>query len=476
MVKRPTLRCLGFLALSLVVPALSPGSSSLAAESSAFLPNHRISDASKRSFWAHTFSSGAHNVAVHRGEVYAAWYDVRNGDSDVFFIKSADGGATFGPNIRVNDDAGKSRQYKPSLALDAAGVIYILWRDDRRGHADIFFARSGDGGKTFTKNVRLNDDTGWAYQGNPSIGVSPEGDVYAAWSDNRNGQDDIYFTVSRNKGRTFRKNIRLNDDAGRSVQSHPAVGGGPGGSVIVAWEDFRSGSSEIYLSRSTDGGATFEPNYSLSSILPHPASSLSSAIQYPVPTIQVSPSIAVGPQGHVALAWAQFKPQSVQLGPPDAARGETRWWEKTRQGDADITLAESTDGGVRFGPPLRVNDHPSGNAQAYPSVAIDGRGMVYLAWEDFRNGPADIYFTRIPHPASSPASSLSSIIYHPVPNKRVNDDAPGDRQYHPSLTVDGEGKSYLLWTDGRGNPFVSPAETGAGVEEEGNDVYFTRGE
>lgn len=414
-----------------------------------FHPNHRVTDAGQRSFWAHTFSSGAHSVAVRGQEVFTAWYDVRNGDSDVFFAKSVDGGATFGPNVRVNDDTGQSRQYKPSLGLDAAGSIYMIWRDDRRGHADIFFARSEDGGKSFSKNLLLNDDTGWAYQGNPSIGVSPEGLVYAAWSDDRNENGDIYFTVSRDRGRSFGRNLRLNDDTGKSVQSHPTVSAGAGGLVVVAWEDFRNGRSEVYLARSKDAGKTFEPNRRV----------LSGAEG----TVQVSPSIAVDPHGRIAVAWAQFRPQTGPVDPPDAAKGETLWWEKVRQGDADIELAVSTDGGVHFSSPMQVNDDRSSRPQAFPSVAFDPRGGIDLAWEDFRNGQADIYFAQI-------GPGLASL----RPNQKVNDDTARALHYHPSLAVDGEGKAYLLWTDGRGNPFVASADADAHTEEEGNEIYFAR--
>jgi len=435
-------------ALSQQVEGSSPASS-IKSPASSFQPNHRITDAGRRSFWAHTFSSGAHSVAVRGGEVFTAWYDVRNGDSDVFFAKSDDRGATFGPNVRVNDDTGRARQYKPSLGLDAAGAIYMIWRDDRRGHADIFFARSEDGGKTFTKNLLLNDDNGWAYHGNPSIGVSPEGNVYAAWSDDRNGEGDIYFTVSHDRGRSFGRNLRLNDDAGRSVQSHPTVGAGAGGLVVVAWEDFRNGRSEIYLTRSIDGGRTFEPNRRV--------------VSGADGTVQVSPSIAVDPHGRVAVAWAQFRPQSGPVDPPDAAKGETLWWEKVRQGDADIDLAVSADGGAHFSPSSRVNDDRTDRPQAFPSVAFDPRGGIDLAWEDFRNGQADIYFAQIgPGQVGLRA------------NEKVNDDAARARHYHPSLAVDEQGRAYLLWTDGRGNPFVSSADADAHTEEEGNDIYFAR--
>jgi hypothetical protein len=410
--------------------------------SGAFRSNHRISDAAKRSYWAHTFSSGAHSLAVHGRDVYAVWYDFRNMNSDVFFSKSTDGGITFGSNQKVNDDHGNSRQYKPTLGVDKAGNIYMIWRDDRRGHADIFFAKSDNGGKSFSKNRRLNDDTGWAYQGNPSLGVSPDGSVVAAWSDDRKDKDDIYLTVSGDGGRSFSKNLKINDDQGDFVQSHPSVGAGPGGLVFVAWEDFRQGTAKVYMSRSTDGGKTFEPNRQ---------------VVNGSGGDQISPSVAVNPQGQVAVAWTEFVAGTPALQPPNAAKGEPLWWRTVRKGDADIFVAVSLDGGIHFGTPVKVNDDPPGNPQAFPSVAINSQGELFLSWEDFRNGQSDIYFSEIQGKVGL------------APNLIVNDDTSGAPQYHPSVAVDEAGKALVLWTDGRGNPFQVHKEG----DEQGNDVYFS---
>ena len=281
-----------------------------------------------------------------------------------------------------------------------------------------------------------------AYQGNPALGVSPDGSVYAAWSDSRNEQDDIYFTASQNSGRSFSRNIRLNDDDGQSVQSHPTVGAGPGGLVVVAWEDFRNERAEIYMTRSTDGGKTFKRNRK--------------AIPIPGRGQQVSPSIAVSPKGWVALAWAEFVPQAITLAPPNAAIGETTWWDDARVDDADIFVSVSRDGGTHFGAPIKVNDDSPGNAQSFPSVAIGPDGRLFVAWEDLRNGQRDIYFAEI--------ESRIGI----SPNRIVNDDTRGAAQDHPSIAVDEAGRAYLLWTDSRGNTFAE----GNDEDEQGNDVYF----
>jgi hypothetical protein len=90
-----------------------------------------------------------------RGSIYVSWGDARNGDPDVFLIVSRDGGATWSKPARVNNDAkGNGReQWFPSLVVDPVdGSVNIAYYD--RGategtNTDLTLARSIDGGRTF---------------------------------------------------------------------------------------------------------------------------------------------------------------------------------------------------------------------------------------------------------------------------------------------------------------------------------------
>jgi BNR repeat-like domain len=411
-----------------------------------FESNRRISDYEQAHYWTHTFSSGGHSLARRGASLYAVWYDVRSGNADVYFAMSTDGGRTFGPNKKVNDDKTTSVQYKPSIGVDGDGNVYVAWRDGRRGNADIFFARSTDDGKTFSRNIRLNDDRGLAYQGNPTLAVSPNGVVAVAWSDARNEKDDIYMTVSRDRGRTFSTNRRVNDDPETPAHSHPSVAVDDKGTIYAVWEDYRNDNSDIYLAKSFDGGATFTPNRKVND-------DSGSAPQ-------ISPSLALGPAGEIVVAWADFRNSSVTLPPPHAAAGEEQRWEISRQGNADIYLARSLDGGKTFSPSTRLNDDPGTAAQSFPSLSINPRGVIAVAWEDFRNGDCDIYIIK-----SLDGGQTFG------PNRRVNDDSGKADQFHPSVTMDPEGRTYLIWTDERNNRFSS---RGSGGDDEGDDVYFAR--
>jgi len=91
-----------------------------------------------------------------RGNIYINWSDQRNGstNTDVFFVKSTDGGDTWSAAKKVNDDNTTRHQFFTWMTIDqTTGVIYFTFYDRRNttgSVTDVFVARSTDGGETFT--------------------------------------------------------------------------------------------------------------------------------------------------------------------------------------------------------------------------------------------------------------------------------------------------------------------------------------
>jgi len=90
-----------------------------------------------------------------RGALYVNWIDTRNGDPDVFVMRSRDNGATWSAPVRVNDDPVKNGavQFFTWMAVDPSdGSVNVLFYD-RRGRkgtmSGLTLARSTDGGHTF---------------------------------------------------------------------------------------------------------------------------------------------------------------------------------------------------------------------------------------------------------------------------------------------------------------------------------------
>jgi len=94
---------------------------------------------------------------ANRGNLYICWSDTRNGEdnTDIFFISSSDGGNTWTPERKLNEDTGAKQQFFPWMAIDQTnGNLYVVYYD-RRAYSDIktdvYLASSKDGGKTWTE-------------------------------------------------------------------------------------------------------------------------------------------------------------------------------------------------------------------------------------------------------------------------------------------------------------------------------------
>ena len=94
-----------------------------------------------------------------RGTIYVNWIDERNGDPDVFVIKSRDNGATWSAPVRVNDDPLKNGavQFFTWMAVDPSdGSVNVLFYDRRNrpgARSGLTLARSTDGGATFANHA-----------------------------------------------------------------------------------------------------------------------------------------------------------------------------------------------------------------------------------------------------------------------------------------------------------------------------------
>ncbi|MFN2607913.1 MAG: cell wall-binding repeat-containing protein [Acidimicrobiales bacterium] len=117
-------------------------------------------------------SSGYPRMAVDAksGALYVVYSGFNFGDLDVILQRSTDGGATWSPPLRVNDDPKGNgvRQLTPQVFVAPNGRVDVEWMDTRAtypspivpkpaGSGDIYYASSTDGGATFSANRRISD-------------------------------------------------------------------------------------------------------------------------------------------------------------------------------------------------------------------------------------------------------------------------------------------------------------------------------
>ncbi len=100
----------------------------------------------------------------YNGNIYINWSDQRNGtdNTDIFFVKSTDGGNTWTSPLKVNDDNTTRHQFFTWMTIDqTTGFIYCCFYDRRNttgAATDVFVARSTDGGDSF-ENFKVSESS-----------------------------------------------------------------------------------------------------------------------------------------------------------------------------------------------------------------------------------------------------------------------------------------------------------------------------
>jgi len=241
---------------------------------------------------------------------------------------------------------------------------------------------SKDGGNTWTEGTpainHINSVT--PFEDKPGLVVDNapgsrfKGNVYLAWtrfdvygSSNPEHHSQIYFTRSTDQGQTFSMPFRISDTGGDCLDSDNTVEGavpavGPNGEVYVVW----GGPLGLVFDKSTDGGLTFGKDKVIGDIpggWDFGIEGLSRANGMPVTGVDLSN----GPnKGTLYVNWID-----------------------ARNGDPDVFVMSSPNGGETWTAPVRVNDDAlkNGKAQFFTWMSIDpADGSVNVVFYDRREG------------------------------------------------------------------------------------------
>jgi hypothetical protein len=221
----------------------------------------------------------------YRDRIYAAWTEFDRYGSNkptdstrILFSRSTDHGQSWSGPVRVSDRGGNAVDADSTVegavpAIGPRGEVYLSWS----GPLGIMFDKSTDGGATFGNDIFVSDQPGGWDFGIPGIyrangmpitacdlSMSPfRGSIYISWSDQRYGADntDLFFCRSTDGGESWSLPSKVNSDSGAHQQffSWMAVDQSTG-YIYIDYYDRRHTSgnaTEVYLSRSTDGGSTF---------------------------------------------------------------------------------------------------------------------------------------------------------------------------------------------------------------------------
>jgi hypothetical protein len=212
------------------------------------------------------------------GNLYVGWTRWTLADSQMLFSRSTDDGVTWSKPTEIARDRGLPRDDNGAVegfdgAVGPDGTVYGVWAERDK----IDYVESHDGGVTFTRArdiistapIMFAIDGMDRANGFPQIAIDPRGGarggpLYVTWSDYRNGEVDIFLSVSADHGRTWSEPIKVNNDPVHNGADHffqwlavdPVTG-----AVYVVFYDRREDPANkmqiVVLARSTDGGKTF---------------------------------------------------------------------------------------------------------------------------------------------------------------------------------------------------------------------------
>jgi len=307
-------------------------------------------------------------ISINRNKIVTGWNDYRNnygGYVTVGSTYSHDAGITWGENLFPGVGAlGDTNQGDPVIAFGNGDTVFFTFISFNRGSftGDLALCKSFDGGKTWTPPINITntpsdlDDKPW---------ISVYGDtILITWARFFSSFDGIKFIKSIDGGNNFTPPVHINYGGNGSIPKK-----GRGDTIYVLWGlDYPQNSYYdlgIWISKSTNGGNTFSSPIHVADL--YYSSGILPWRDYPLPSFDVDRNT-----GYIYVVFHSADPGYNHL---------------------DAYFTRSTNGGLTFEPPIRLNDDIT-ESQFFPSVSVDDSGYVHVIWYDTRRGndSLDIYY------------------------------------------------------------------------------------
>ena len=286
------------------------------------------------------------------------------------------------------------------------------------------------------------------------VGSPYENYLYDAWTDFGGSHDNqVVFKRSTDNGLTWDDKISLSDavNAGSHCQG-VNLASGPNGEVYAAYAVYDGGAlteRAIGFSKSTDGGATFEPAFrainNIHGIRADGVPQNMRTASFPVMDVDISDGVY---SGNIYIVWPNKGYPGVNTG-----------------NDIDVYMIRSTDGGTTWSDPIRVNQDPVGQGKVHyqPWLSVDPvNGVLSVVFYDNRNTAANQAEAWVATSNNGGETwedfKVSDVSFTPSPIPGLASGYFGDYLAISSYN----GQVYPTWTDNRSGhamTYVSPFVT-----------------
>jgi hypothetical protein len=298
-------------------------------------------------------------------------------------------------------------QYNSSVAFSSQGLAYYLGQASSSTHSGYFVLTSTTGLAWSTPVPVISADYS-EYRDQVQLAIDKRtsgpnaGSIYALWRFFRTDYQGLLLKYSRNGGSTWSNEIQVTDPGNERVFG-PMLVAASTGKLYVAFQELPGAcwcnTPSLFLDSSTDGGVTWGTDRLITG---RPISSTGALDLKGRELILLGddhggdvrinhfPSIAIAPNNPdtVYVAW-------------NDGRWDTTFHYFVNEGrHGDIAFSRTTDAGLTWSAPIRLNDDPLANGvdQWKPNLAVASDGTLQAVWYDRRVDPNgflyDLFFSQ----------------------------------------------------------------------------------
>jgi hypothetical protein len=296
-------------------------------------------------------------------------------------------------------------QSDPWLVSDNNDHAYFAFLEYGGSGEGMGVAKTLDGGASWLSPVQASDTVGYLDDKETAC-VDTNGNIYMMWDHFPTQSDaDLVFTRSTNGGATFQPTQILGPwDTHGGI---PYLTCTPNGTLFVStiWDSNPVGPIDtIFFMKSIDYGVTWTA--------PHQVNPPGSG------EIAIITVCATDSNHHIYICFAAGS-----------------------SSNKEVYVTKSIDGGSTWSTPVRVNDVTT-NMQRMVEMHIDAEDNIHVAWLDARNNVWDIYYSF----SSDGGVTFSEDVRITTQGFPLSFTRPGD---YFTLRSGPTGKLYIVWTDGR---------------------------
>jgi hypothetical protein len=338
--------------------------------------------------------------------LYAAFECPTDSGSDIYFQRSTDAGLTWlSEDVLVRHGAYTAEC--PDILADQSGRVYIVYSgcDTGRSVGHVYCTGSSNQGVTWSSPAQVDDNTSAVRVERIRAAADTGGRLFVAWGDSRTGFLRVWSSVSTDRGASWQANVRCDNDTVSADDGQPDVAVQPGTNaylvaLICPYYDFLGRvESQIVFTKSTDGGRSFSPAWTLDSNMKALYAQIVADSGYVVSVFitvgelsdyyvwsavssdgGASWPVRVDILGNVAYnLWGDARLAIDRIGGVHCVFSATQ--RDTSAKEPEIMYVSSIDHGLTWSAPESISDTIHGVEPMFPDVAADSAGHAYCVWQ-----------------------------------------------------------------------------------------------